>query len=226
MTTFPSLRGAMRSSLTALALALLTAGNALADIQTFTDKLDFVLSTGATTYSGALPEQACCTPSLTVGIVTLGNPAGLAIGDYSSRLAGNEISINGMEHLTVDLPHQVYAFGLEIVEPQFDPLVNAPFAESTFTFSLSLGGSSIGSFAFSPPNDTASFFGVWVDTPFDRVTITETAGDVENEFFGQMYASTSPNTPAVPEPESVALLAVGLLGLLVRAGRQRASRLR
>lgn len=223
MTRFVSLRGILRTSFAALMLGALAAGTARADVQTFTDATDFQLSTGATSYSGALPAVACCVASRTLGSVTVSNPAGFAINDYSSRLAGNELSIAGLEHLTVTLPHQVYAFGLDIVEPQFDPLVNAAFFESTFTFSLSLGGNPVGSHTFSPPNDTASFFGVWVDTPFDTVTITETIGDQENEFFGQMYASTSPNTPPVPEPESVVLMAVGLLGLLAQAGKRRAA---
>lgn len=221
VTTLSSLRGAVRFGLTALALATLATGHARADVSTFTDTIEFLLASGATSATGALPTQACCTGSRAMGIVTVANPAGFAIDDYSIRLSGNEITINGLENLTVTFPHQVYAFGMDMVEPQFDPLVNAAFAESTFTFSLSLGGNAVGSYSFSPPNDTASFFGVWVDTPFDTVTITETAGGVENEFFGQMYASTSPNVPAVPEPENLALLGIGLLGLLARVSRHR-----
>ena len=138
------------------------------------------------------------------------------MGDASTRLPGAEISIDGHENLDLALAGPVHALGFDFVEPQNDPLVNAPFVDSTFTVTLFNGALAAGSFSFNAANDSAAFVGVWATQAFDRVQIRETTGGIENEFYGQFYTGT---LAPVPEPGTLALWAAGLAGLAVRRGR-------
>ena len=79
------------------------------------------------------------------------------------------------------------------------------------------GATSLFSFTFNAPNDTAAFVGVAGATLFDRVEIRETVGTDDNEFYGRVYAGTQ----AIPEPSSLISAALGLAGLAEYAGRRR-----
>jgi hypothetical protein len=208
--------------------------HAYADSITFLDKPAFLAATGATSATGALPNAGLQT-AYTVGSVTF-NVTGLAatgttgfhlgtlsvggfgIADWTTRLAGNDIAINGPENLNADLAGLVYSVGFDFVEPRLDPWVNpsgtTPFIDSTFSVTLKNGATTINSFTFSPPNDAASFFGAWSDTAFNRVEIRETTGGAENEFLGQFYTGGQVLQPAVvPEPASLVLLVSGLAAM-------------
>lgn len=156
----------------------------------------------------------------TNGGILFTSPAGMYVGNWSSRLDG-AIAINGLENLTVNVltPSPISALGFRFVEPQFDPNVNAPFVDSTFTITVLSNGASLGSFNFNAPNDQASFYGVASDTPFNEVQIVETVGGSENEFFGQFF------TTAVPEPASVAVWSlIGLAWAGLHVWRRRGAR--
>jgi hypothetical protein len=150
--------------------------------------------------------------------------------DVSGRLPGSELSVSfgaegaAKEDLNLLPAGPVFSLGFDFVEPQFDPQVNAPFVDSTFTVTVRAGATSLFSFTFNAPNDAASFVGVWGDQPFDRVEIRETTGDDENEFYGRVYTGSA--SAAVPEPTACVLLSTGLIALLGarRAARGKAAR--
>lgn len=198
-----------------LALAL-TAAQAHAAVQVFDDKSSFLAQTTATVATAPYVDAGFNVfgpgaSTLVSGSVTFTSAPGLLyMGDASSRLAGAEITIDGTESVDVALAGAVYSLGFDFVEPQHDPLVYAPFEDSTFTVSLFRGAASVGSFTFNAANDSAAFVGVWSTVAFDRVQIRETTGGIENEFYGQFYTGT---LAPVPEPGSLALWAAGLAGL-------------
>lgn len=102
-------------------------------------------------------------------------------------------------------------FGFDFVEPKFDPNLNGTFVESSFEVTLKNGSSTVHSFTFSRPNDSAQFVGIWTDHSFDRIEIRETTGNAENEFFGQFYTGANFHSHPVPLP-AAALMALPLFG--------------
>jgi hypothetical protein len=189
-------------------LAAFSAVSAQAGLATYNNKALFLADTGASLASAAYPDagQGPYT-TYSSGAVTFSSSNTFYFGAYTSRLVGGVISIDSFEHLSVQWSTPVYSFGFDFVEPEFDPLVNAPFVDSTFSVTLRNVGLNVGTFQFNTPSDTAAFVGAWSTVAFDRVDIVETAGGIENEFYGQFYSGTA--TP-IPEPSTFALLLAGL----------------
>jgi len=181
-----------------------------ATISTFDDKTAFLTATGATSATGPLPDLGEI-PGGAAGTQVVGDAtfsitppsSQLFIGtsgvgmiddnDWTLRLAGPDIAISDIENLDVDLVAPVFSFGINFVEPEFDPNVFAIFVESEFTITLKNGATTVDSFTVQRPNDVASFIGVWTDELFDRVEIHETTGGSGNEFFGEVFTGTTPN---------------------------------
>lgn len=189
----------------ALACALLAPTVTEAQPVVYDSKSTFLAETGATSATGPLPIIVGNPWTITVGEVTfLGGPVNntLQMKEWSARLTGNELAIDGVENFDIALtsPDPVYSIGFDFVEPQFDPLVNGPFVDSTFNVTLLAGQQIVSSFMFSRPNDQATFVGAWSDVPFDRLEIREVVGENGNEFFGEFYVGHIPEgTVAVDE---------------------------
>ncbi len=85
--------------------------------------------------------------------------------------------------------------------------------DSTFTVTLKSGVATVETFQFNVANDIAGFVGVWSVAAFDGVEIRETTGDIDDEFFGQVFTSAS---APVPVPAAIWLFgsAFGGLGFL------------
>jgi hypothetical protein len=202
-----------QTALAILSYAVISPSVSFAAATVYTDKSAFLAATAATSATGSLPNLGLLNiDSITLGSVTATeiippNPIGSSIGllDWSTRLPGNEL-VFSFESFDYTVVTPVFALGFDIVEPQFDPNINAPFVDSTFTITLRLGATAVdGPFILTPPNDTVAFWGVASIAPFDRVEIRETVGTDDNEFFGQVYTSN------VPEPSTAGLLAIGAL---------------
>jgi hypothetical protein len=190
---------------------------------TFSDLTAFQAATGAVAEAPLPNAGVQQNAPLTVGAYTISLGPGasnLIVGSiqeafhpapWTSRIAGNQIALSGVEDLNVQFSSSVFAFGFEMVEPENDPNVFAPFVDSLFTVSLFSANTNVGSFTVSPPNDAAVFVGVWSDIAFDRIEIRETVGASENEFFGQLYSGSVP----LPEPGATLLLLASVGGFLV-----------
>lgn len=138
------------------------------------------------------------------------------IEDSTTRIPGVDLAVNGVESFDIDIANPVNSLGFDFVEPEFDPLVNAPFIDSTFEITLLNSGSIIDSFEFTRPNDIATFVGFSSDSVFDQVEIREIIGGIENEFFGSFYTSVATPSESVPEPGFVLGYSVLGLGVLLK----------
>ena len=199
------------------------AGGTRADLLVFHDQDLFLGSTGAMESATSLLDYSTgyVGTHVNLGDVHIYNSHGMYVGpSWTTRLAGNDLAVNGYENLDITIDDPVYSFGFQFVEPEHDPNVNAIFVDSTFRVTVLDGTNTLESFTYNAPNDQAWFVGLWSDTAFDTVQIREITGGNENEFFGRFYTGTVP----VPEPSALLLIGVGLTGLFAynRASRHSA----
>jgi hypothetical protein len=209
-----------------VALGAIQVSQVSASTVVYSNEAAFLADTGATSAMPfGFPNLGSATPpTLVVGSITFRSPPpssivsgnlGLAIADWSSLLPGFDLAISGPEDLDIIASGPVSALGLPIVEPSVsgeatDTCNTTPCIDSTFSATLMNGSVTVGSFTFNPPNDVRSFIGVSSTIPFDRLIIRETVGSNENEYFGPVFTAA---VVSVPEPSTLALLGVGLLGL-------------
>lgn len=205
--------------LTVMVIFCFVSVSANATLITFSDKSQFLTSTGSTSATGPLPNLSFI-PSggQTVGSVTFSVPyeSGLNIGggglDWTLLHTGNEIAMDGAENLNVDLASPVFALGFDFIEPAFPPcIINC--SDSTFSVTLKNGTTTVDSFMFNAPDDVLAFVGVWADTSFNRVEIRDINATNDDEFFGEFYTGTTP--ASVPEPSALLLLGSGMAGIVV-----------
>jgi len=204
--------------LTVLVILYVVPVSANATIITFSDKAQFLASTGSTSATGPLPNLSSVGNSQTIGSVTFSVLSdsqlyiGRGGGDWTSLHPGNDIAISGPEDLNVDLASPVFALGFDFVEPMATPCY-AYCHDSTFTVQLKNGSTTVDSFMFNAPDDVLAFVGVWTDTPFNRVEIRDTTATSDNEYFGQFYTGTT--HASVPEPATLLLFGSGMAGIVV-----------
>lgn len=211
-----------------LIITILTLGSAAGSAQaaphTSTDKAAFLAETSATSVGGF--PSGSHVASFTAGEAhfQIVNPSTFNFSDWTSRLPGVDMGINGKEQFNVSFANPVHAFGFDIVEVQNDPNLNAaPFVDSIFTMDFYRLGLLVGTHVFNAPNDAASFVGVWMNNTFDQVRLRETVGGIENEFFGTFYSGKALPT-GVPDGGSSLAMVGGVCGLLASASSLRRAR--
>ena len=223
----------LRFTLTLILLTtmLLSISHVFAAVITFSNKALFLSSTSATSSSGLLPNIGTVPGNqVTVGSVTISaiapntplfmGAAGISqitSGDWYNLLPGHDIALSGFENLNIDFANPVYSAGFDFAEPDTTmPLPygngNNPFGiNSTFTVTLKSGITVVATFQYNAPDDTLSFVGVWSDTAFDRMEIRETSGGIDDEYFGEFYAGTTPlSASAIPTLSQWGLIILAL----------------
>jgi hypothetical protein len=231
-----------------LGLGALTLGTAVspahAALLTYSDQATFLAATGATDATGPLPNLGLrddtVTPgssTTTVGSVTfhaarwaMGDDGFVIGGDWTTLLPGVDIAISDGpggspdESIDITFASAVYSAGFDFSEPSLDGIVQngcyTACVDSTFEVTLKDGATTVGSFQFNAADDTAAFVGVWSDVAFTALEVREIVGTDDDEFYGRVYTG---NTPAVPEPATLALLVPALAGL-AHLGNRRARR--
>jgi hypothetical protein len=181
----------------------------------YADDAAFSLASGATSLTGALPNlNGSQGTSVTLGGATVTAGNAIFVGNNWSSLlpGGNAIAISGVENIGISVNTGLAsAFGFYFHEPSVskDRLdgCNTGCKDSTFNISFSLGGTYVADIDFISAKDQRVFFGAILDENFDSVSVRETVGSNDNEFFGEMFVAQ------VPEPASLTLLITGLLGL-------------
>jgi hypothetical protein len=139
------------------------------------------------------------------------------------NLGPNYLVKNGTEEFDLIPLKTVYAIGFSLYEPTSadqlngcNKLLTGGCKDSTFQIELFSGATSLGSYSIQPPNNAFNFYGYWTSDPISKVTIRETTGNDDNEFFGRFMTGTKSNVaapPAVPLPAAGWLLLSGLGGL-------------
>jgi hypothetical protein len=217
-----------------------------ASIQYF-DKAAFLAQTGATAATGPLPDAGAVPAGFTVGSVSFTTLSGQlfmgtgglfpgVVTDWSAALPGNDIAISDVESFRVDLASPAFSLGFDIWEPKtfstMFPVTDdcfAPCFDTTFRInvykggSLLSGGSILIDAGLKPSGSPLGpFFGLWMNSSFDRVDIIDVTNTIDNEYFGQFYAGKTapfPGVPEVPEPTAILLFASGLGGVAFRRRR-------
>lgn len=209
-------------------LALLAVGPlsvspvATASTATYTNEATFVAETGSALLT--LPNANSLNTVTIPGELTLDNYnlggfyAGTFVATYWS-LAPNYTVKSGIEGFDLLPLKTIYSIGFSLYEPTSGALLNGcntTCVESTFQIELFSGATSLGSYNIQPPNNAFNFYGYWTSDPITKVTIRETAGSDDNEFFGRFMTGTTSNSaepPTVPLPAAAWLLLSGLAGL-------------
>lgn len=207
-------------------LSMFVPVSAFSDIIVYDDRADFVSDSGSVGI-GAIPQNVDPASFVLGGLTFTQNaPSSLNTSINWSTLISEDfdLAINGIEGFNVDSPGPLYAFGFDFHEPNVaspssPDTCNATCFDSTFAVSLLSGGTLVGSFSFNAPDAQLWFVGVTSTIGFDRIEIRETVGNIDNEFFGNFLISRTP--VPVPEPGTLALLSMGLLGMAVAKRRRR-----
>ena len=182
----------------------------------YDDRDAFVQATGAGSVTGPVPNVGQVSDGVQLGTVTVSLSQGTAIffgttgiegtygPDFTNLIDGNDIGVTGLDGLTFGFQVPVSAAGFEFAEPTAQPPGAGSFVDSTYRVEGLDASGVVFTFEINVPNDTPTFVGVVSDTPFLTLRTVEIAGGIENEFYGQVYASLAPGECITPyEPVTI-----------------------
>jgi hypothetical protein len=191
-------------------LAVFFSTSATAAVVTIFNKNEFLGATSAQDLTGPLPNLGYVgNGPITLGKATFRTEimSGMWIVNILAGIPGNEIVTNDLENIRIYLNDQYYSFGFDFFEPSATH--SQYYADSTFTVSLLNQSTQVGAFSFNAPDGILYFVGVVSTVAFDNVSIIESTGGIENDFYGRFYAGST----ATPEPSSIVSLSL-LFGMV------------
>jgi hypothetical protein len=211
----------LRNSFAALAGLTALAAAPQAGAALYTSAAAFVAAAG--TARAALPATLAETGSFGAAPFTLTGVGGTFVIDaatYGNAIPGeNNLLVNGTESFDLHAATPLYAFGFELYQPSQD-FPAAPGQVScyytcdfgSFTVQLRSGATLVDSFTFTPGADSVEFRGYAGATAFDKISIIDGSGSIDDEYFANFRYSASP----VPLPAAVWLTIPALGGLVAR----------
>lgn len=161
-------------------------------------------NTGESPTASAGPLNFIATTGSSIVLGTLGIVAPFTDG-WSSLLDGNDLAIGGPENFLISVADGMSALAFEIHEPSADgeSTDNCFYTcvQTEFLFEVIRGNSVVLSQVFSPVDDVLNFIGFTSTSSFDAIRVTDTTGNVDNEYFGNFLVSVTP----VPTPAGLPL---------------------
>ncbi|MEW6536618.1 MAG: PEP-CTERM sorting domain-containing protein [Candidatus Auribacterota bacterium] len=205
---------------------IITAGTAavssplFAGPQFFEEREDFIAATGAEP-AGEIPSftnRSGTTPTrLGTLMVFRDTPELYHGGDRVEAHPGNEISFEGREHFRIAIDSvgsPVYSVGFSVVPvASRDPKEHS--FKTSFDLTVTYTDGTHDSLRYAVRSTGTGFVGIWTDMPIKSVTVSEEMDNPVNEyFFDFMTGNASASFSAVPEPMSIILIGIGILGVL------------
>lgn len=189
--------------ITACLIALLTAETARAGLITYSDRASFDSAAGSLAGFESFDTFFVGSPRTFPGF-TASTASGSLLTTFVYGVTDGNFALSVPDKgdlLTFTFDSPINAFGIDVTV--------VPSGRVT------VGGDIAASFA---ANSTPTFFGVINDTgTFDTVTFTSTGTGPEAEFDALSFGTAA----FVPEPSSLALLGVGVIGLISCRNRSR-----
>jgi hypothetical protein len=201
----------------------------------FSNQLTFQTMTGAVSATGPLTSAGTSLGSATFGSITFSavGPSSLNFGtspdQWSTLIPGIDLAINATENFNIVSSAPVFAMGFQAHEPSASGFASdtcgiaGPCTDTTFQITIKNGAVVLGTELINFPDNTLAFFGIHSSLAFDRFEVRDLSSTIDDEFFGQVYSGT---TPAIPEPETYAMMlaGLGLLGLAARRKKRKSEK--